>query len=163
MAKDDETKNSETDSFLLSVTKKWVMPLLLGGMVTGVAWVAKSINEGISDIKVISTNLANTTNDLEKLATRYENMNEKYHKLENMMTELKIRLEVSKLENMEASLSLVESVEMLREYTAKIPLSKQHKSVKDLPPKPTHDGAFKDYNHRIIEQRKLVDDLRIVE
>lgn len=138
---------------------KIIASVITAAIITLAGWVGKSIITTMGDIKVASTNIANCTKSLDKLADRYDSMDEKYNSLQNNIVELKIRLEMSKLESMEYSLVLSEQLELLKKYTSKIPLSGSGNIFDVPPPKPTPAGDYEDLKYRVLEQRKIVESL----
>lgn len=156
-----------TDSILLSLTKKIILPLIGMLAVTGIGWIAKSVNDSLYNIKTVSSNLAACTEDLEKMSERLEAVNNKYHKLHNNVTELKVRLEVTKLETMETSLMLKEQLEILKMYANRMETISSSGMMSEIPKhlpesleRPAPAPLPDDLENKVMEQRKLVESLK---
>lgn len=139
--------------------KKILISVITAAIIALGGWVGKSIIDAMGDIKVASNNITTCIKSLDKLADRYEEMDDNYADLKNELIELRVRLEVSKLESMEASLTVVEYLEIHKKNTTVIPSTGGPKN-RPLPKiNSTSGGSFNDLKRKVLEQRKLVETL----
>jgi len=143
--------------------KKILIPTSIAVFIAVSSWVGKTLIQSMNDMASMTSNVEQCTKSIDKLSERCDKLSTKCEVLQNTLTELKVRLEVTKLESMESTLGMLERVEELRYKGPVIPSSSggDNSDYPALYPSPTGaDLNPKKLNNEIIEQKKLIKSIK---